>query len=322
MAKLIFLTLALFSAFTPAYSLPFVVFHGIEDECTNNGLKIFINDLSQWSGSQGHCIEIGNGARDSLFMPYTKQTKIACEKVKNISALSHGYNIVGLSQGSILGRSVIESCEGAPQVNNFVSLAGPHAGTASIPVCNSGRICNLVHYLIKIGLYSNYVQENFAPAGYTKIPTAINQYMQGCKFLPQLNNEYKDHKNAVYKKRFASLQNLVLIMFDDEEVLVPKETSWFGYFADGSLTKVLPVQETALYKEDWIGLRSLDEAGRVKYINVSGGHLDVSNMDMKKYIVPYLESQSVFCLPGASCVLNALCYAELAYRLPGIVGGE
>ncbi|XP_047340857.1 palmitoyl-protein thioesterase 1-like [Impatiens glandulifera] len=290
MANLIILILALvFWGFTSAYSLPFVVFHGIGDKCTNSGLKSFTNLLSKWSGSKGHCIEIGNGAGDSWFMPFTKQTEIACEQVKNISALSHGYNIVGFSQGNILGRAVIEFCEGAPKVNNFVSLGGPHAGIASIPFCGSGGFCILVDYLIKLGVYSKYVQEHLAPAGYIKIPTGINQYMKGCKFLPQLNNEYKDHKNAVYTKRFASLQNLVLIMFEDDKVLVPKETSWFGYFSDGSRDKVLPAQETTLYQEDWIGLRSLDEAGRVQYINVSGGHLEISNIDIKKYIVPYLE---------------------------------
>ncbi|XP_047306569.1 palmitoyl-protein thioesterase 1-like [Impatiens glandulifera] len=292
MVKLIILVLALFWAFTSAYSLPFVVFHGIADQCASSGVTNFTNLLSKLSGSKGHCIEIGNGARDSWFMPFKKQTEIACEKVKNISALSKGYNIVGLSQGNILGRAVIEFCEGAPKVNNFVSLAGPHAGIAWIPLCgltNYGNVCFPVDYVMKSGVYSKYVQENFAPAGYIKIPTAINQYMEGCEFLPKLNNEYKDQKNAVYKKRFASLQNLVLIMFDDEEVLVPKETSWFGYFSDGSRKMVLPAQETTLYKEDWIGLQSLDKAGRVRFINVSGGHLEISDIDTNKYIVPYLK---------------------------------
>ena len=47
--------------------------------------------------------------------------------------------------------------------------------------------------------------------------------------------------------------------------------------------------QTDLYTEDWIGLRTLDEAGRVKYISVSGGHLGISKRDMKKHIVPYLK---------------------------------
>lgn len=47
-------------------------------------------------------------------------------------------------------------------------------------------------------------------------------------------------------------------------------------------------RQTKLYTEDWIGLKTLDEAGRVKYINVSGGHLGISPRDMKKHVVPYL----------------------------------
>lgn len=50
--------------------------------------------------------------------------------------------------------------------------------------------------------------------------------------------------------------------------------------------------QTDLYIEDWIGLRTLDEAGRIKYISVSGGHLGISKSDMKKHVVPYLMSSA------------------------------
>ncbi|GJZ32354.1 palmitoyl-protein thioesterase 1-like protein isoform X1 [Tanacetum coccineum] len=172
------------------------------------------------------------------------------------------------------------------RVKNFISVAGPHAGEASIPFCGKGVMCILVDALIKLAIYSDTLQEHLAPANYIKIPTDLDAYREGCKFLPKLNNEFE--KNATYKQRFSSLQNLVLIMFDKESVLVPKETSWFGYFPDGAWDPILPAQETRLYKEDWIGLRTLDEAGRVKFINVTGGHLDMADDDMKEYIVPYL----------------------------------
>ncbi|XP_028113687.1 palmitoyl-protein thioesterase 1-like isoform X9 [Camellia sinensis] len=250
---------------TSTYSLPFVVFHGLSEKCSTRGVKRLIKLLSKSSGSEGYCIEIGNGIWDSWFMPLLEQTTIACEKVvklsvssffnlqvKEMDKLSEGYNIVGLSQ-----------------VKNFISLAGPHAGTASIPFCG----------------------ENLAPASYIKIPTEIDDYLQGCSFLPKLNNERVNDRNSTYKKRFASLQNLVLIMFEHDRVLVPKETSLFGYFPDGSWSTVLPAQETKLYTEDWIGLKTLDEAGKVKFINMSGGHLHISTSDAKKYIVPYLEDE-------------------------------
>jgi len=37
-------------------------------------------------------------------------------------------------------------------------------------------------------------------------------YLKSCRFLPKLNNEIPDKRNATYKERFSSLENLVLIM--------------------------------------------------------------------------------------------------------------
>ncbi|CAN0921834.1 Biotin carboxylase 1, chloroplastic [Linum grandiflorum] len=245
-------------------SLPFVVFHGIGDKCGNKGISQFVELLSYWSGSQGYCLEIGDGAWDSWTMPLLNQ-------VKKMSELSNGYNIVGLSQGNLVGRAIVELCDGGPP---------------------SGIICIILDALLKLEIYSNYVQEHLAPSGYLKIPTDMDDYMKGCRFLPKLNNEIQSLRNDDYRERLTSLENLVLIMFDQDTILIPKETAWFGYYPDGAFGTILPVNETKLYVEDWIGLRTLDEAGKVKFVTMSGNHLEISESDMNKYIVPYLQDKA------------------------------
>ncbi|KZV53297.1 palmitoyl-protein thioesterase 1 [Dorcoceras hygrometricum] len=153
----------------------------------------------------------------------------------------------------------------------------------------TGLFCIIVDNLIRSEIYSDYIQTHLAPSGYLKLPNNIAGYLSKCRFLPKLNNELPGERNSTYKERFSSLKKLVLIMFEHDTVLIPKETAWFGYYPDGSFDPVLPPQQTKLYMEDWIGLKSLDDAGRVEYVKVPGNHLGIAKADMKKYIVPYLE---------------------------------
>ncbi|XP_045818768.1 palmitoyl-protein thioesterase 1-like isoform X1 [Trifolium pratense] len=278
-----------FFIFPISYSVPFIVIHGIGNQCS--GVKSFTEELITYSGVQGFCVEVGNGTSDSWFMPMLKQADIVCHKVKKMKELKGGYNIVGISQGTLIGRGVVEFCDGGPPVKNFVSLGGPHAGIASVPLCGKEVFCKLADDLIKGPIYSTFIQEHLAPSGYLKLPNAIPQYLESSRFLPKLNNEKPGQRNSTYKERFSSLENLVLIMFENDTALIPKETSWFGYYPDRHFKPVLPPQKTKLYTEDWIGLRALDEAGRVHFISVPGQHAEITEAVIKKHVVPYLNGQ-------------------------------
>ncbi|KAE9459383.1 hypothetical protein C3L33_08709, partial [Rhododendron williamsianum] len=233
----------------------------------------------------------GDGIGRLLFMMNSSNQKwchcCACVLMLWLNARFSG-------DGNVIGRGVVEFCDGGPPVKNFVSLGGPHAGTASVPLCGvSVAIISLPLYLMLKEFKTNLVCEaHLAPSGYLKLPNNIPAYLEKCRFLPKLNNELPDERNATYKERFTSLQNLVLIMFEHDTVLIPKETAWFGYYPEGAFDPVMPPQQTKLYVEDWIGLKSLDDAGRVKYVSVPGNHLGISSGNAQKYIVPYLEDNA------------------------------
>jgi hypothetical protein len=57
------------------------------------------------------------------------------------------------------------------------------------------------------------------------------------------------------------LNKLVLFKFAFDTIVVPKESSWFGFFKDGDLSTLLSYNQTSLYLQDTIGLRTLDNAG-------------------------------------------------------------
>jgi hypothetical protein len=73
-------------------------------------------------------------------------------------------------------------------------------------------LCWVATALIRLGVYSSFVQNHLAPSGYVKIPDDLDAYYKGCLFLPKLNNEIASNWNATYKDRLSSLNHLVLIM--------------------------------------------------------------------------------------------------------------
>jgi palmitoyl-protein thioesterase len=50
-----------------------------------------------------------------------------------------------------------------------------------------------------------------------------------------------------------------MVMWEEDKVLMPKETAWFGFYTDSTRTTILNMRDSQLYKEDWIGIQTLDK---------------------------------------------------------------
>jgi len=66
-------------------------------------------------------------------------------------------------------------------------------------------------------------------------------------------------------------------------VVIPKTSPWFEGYKNNSDTVVLPLNQTQLYQQDWIGLQTLDKKGRLQLHTVPCGHHDIHDPDCKKY---------------------------------------
>ena len=106
--------------------------------------------------------------------------------------------------------------------------------------------------------------------------------------MADINNE-GPIKNPSYKHNLSGLKNLVLVQFTQDSIVDPKQSEWFGWFDDNDHQTMLPLQNTTLYKEDWIGLRSLDEAGKLHFMSVDADHLQLGKKALDEITKKYLQ---------------------------------
>jgi palmitoyl-protein thioesterase len=75
-------------------------------------------------------------------------------------------------------------------------------------------------------------------------------------------------------------------MFDEDTVAVPKESALFAEVnaTDGTVT---PLQERRIYKEDWLGLKKLDDQGKLHFKSAPGQHMQLTEELLKKTFKEY-----------------------------------
>lgn len=111
-------------------------------------------------------------------------------------------------------------------MRNLVTLGGPHRGVAAIPNCGDGGLmCDIVDFIADNLVYFDVVQDFFGPAGYFRDPRDLDKYLADSVFLPYTNNE-RD-VSVTINKRFSALNGAMLVMFDADTVVYPKESEWF-----------------------------------------------------------------------------------------------
>ena len=161
-------------------------------------------------------------------------------------------------------------------------------GVASFPQCEQGLFCGVLRDMLDTGAYIPFFQKRISPAGYYRDPYKYNEYVKGCEFLPIINNQQAT-KTASYTSSLSSLDLMLLIKFTKDTVVDPQESEWFGYYADNSMRSVLTMNQTEDFENDWLGLRTLSEAGKIELVAIPAQHLQMTFQQVDEYIVAALQ---------------------------------
>ena len=214
----------------------------------------------------------------SLLIDMNQQVADFASQIQADPNLADGFDLVCHSQGGLNCRAYLERFN-KPTVHNFVSLAGPQAGVFGVPDFNDWCPDSSCPWLVdwfnglsESGWTGPFLQSHISFAQYWKNPLNWTEYLATSGFIADINNE-RAVKNSTYKANLVSTTGTVaLVMANDDHIVVPKESAWFGFFKTGQDSVLVNVTETEQYQQDWIGLRTLNEAGRLAFHAVDCTH--------------------------------------------------
>ncbi|KAI8611005.1 Alpha/Beta hydrolase protein [Chytriomyces sp. MP71] len=214
------------------------------------------------------------------------QLETVCADLKTIPQLKNGFSAIGFSQGGLFLRAYAETCLDGPRIHNLVTFGTAHMGVADAPKCRdkNDANCLLMRALFRNGAYLNWVQHRSVQAQYFNDPQNQEGYLSSNIFLPFVNNQVASKKSSQYKAGIQALEKLALVRFASEETVVPAESSWFGYY-DADLN-IVNMENQTLYIEDWLGIRWLNENGRIDRLTQGGGHMQIDESFFNNTIIP------------------------------------
>ncbi|CRG86133.1 hypothetical protein PISL3812_03136 [Talaromyces islandicus] len=262
--------------------LPLVIWHGLGDSYQADGMK----EVAQLAedvnpGTYVHIIHLdesdGGDRQATFFGNVTEQVAQVCDQLASEPILSTApaINALGFSQGGQFLRAYVERCN-SPPVRNLVTMGSQHNGIFKFQSCASSGdwVCRGAEALLRFGTWSDFVQSRLVPAQYFRDPQEYDSYLKQSNLLADINNE-REEKNALYKKNLASLNRFGMFMFLDDTTAVPKESAWFAEVNQTS-GEVTSLRERQLYTEDWLGLRTLDEQGKLDFETIPGQHMQLT----------------------------------------------
>lgn len=261
--------------------VPIVLWHGMGDSCCFSFSLGKVQQILENAipGVYINSIRIGKNVvedvENSYFGNINNQVEQVCKQLSEDTRLQQGYNAIGFSQGAQFLRAIAQRCPNPPMLN-LISLGGQHQGVYGLPKCSlTSRLCDYIRRMLNHGAYLWFIQESLVQAAFWHDPLNENEYRKKNIFLADINNE--NDINTDYKDNLQKLQALVLVKFENDTMVKPVESEWFGFYKSGQTDEVQSLQQSELYQQDWLGLRAMDVSGKVHFISLPGDHLQFTD---------------------------------------------
>lgn len=291
------------SASTTSDPLPLLIWHGLGDKHDNPGLHA-VGALANTShpGTKVYYIRTAeDGGADrtgSFFGDLHNQTAEICAALGEefgSGSERHGgggvrVDALGFSQGGQFLRGLVQTCD-AVSVRSLVTFGSQHNGIADVKPCGTwDLLCKGAVALMRGNVWSESVQRKVVPAQYFRTLNettgeASAVYLEHSHWLAGMNNE-RELKNETYKRRIAALERFVMVLFEEDTTVVPKESGWFAE-VNRTSGDVTPLRERPIYKEDWLGLKELDSKGGLVFLTNSGDHMQLDENLLKAVFKKY-----------------------------------
>ncbi|CAD6577006.1 MAG: hypothetical protein TREMPRED_001838 [Tremellales sp. Tagirdzhanova-0007] len=265
---------------------PLVIWHGLGDTSLSDGIQSFIDDVHAiHPGIFVYSVQVPlNGSLDEqrragFYGDAEEQGQRGCEQISTIPELRDGFDAMGFSQGGLFLRQYAQYCSG-PSIRNLITFGTPHYGIAEPIPCPSPPTltCLLAGRAARAGIYRPWAQTHLVQAQYYRDPARMDEFLRSNTFIRDLNAEGKylaGEEEGAGGRGLAGLENLVAIMFDQDRTVGPAESAHFATVSAINHTQIIPLYEQPLYTGDWIGLRTLDEKGRLRLAHCPGAHMDL-----------------------------------------------
>ncbi|KAB5590583.1 Palmitoyl-protein thioesterase [Ceratobasidium theobromae] len=285
---------------------PLVLWHGLGDSAHSAGVSEFLELIKEMHpGIFVYSISLSDNKdadqKASWFGEVNSQISLVAEQLTEIPELANGFDAIGFSQGGQFLRAYVERYNNPP-IRSLLTFGSQHMGISDLPGCKIGDfLCWLARKTALRGMYTDYAQTHLIQAQYFRDPRTAHEfqlYLTSNTFLADINAEIPDADISRYKKNLESLSALVLIQFNEDRTVVPKESAWFGSYKPANLSEpnlasvqgeeeIMPMHEQEIYKDDRIGLRTLDEAGRIHFVTCEGPHMRISDDCWKPLVLKF-----------------------------------